>query len=255
LTEEQAKVREYHERFGCTTHDRPTWAGEGEHRVRVALIEEELAEFRNAGETHDLVEIADALADRGRSNGYLTAIQEQLVVGYAASAGDAPSLSAASAMVRGLAEMTSIPDSIVRGYLGRWQSLDDLDPAAAMVRLLEAPVTVRRAARSPFGMAPGMTAALTIPGTCRLDRLQSGSARDRLAAATIQARARGIVTRRARLTPDSNRPAWAHAILGDVLWDPGASEDMLRRTSAAVLEGVARAGLIVVAPPPFGPGC
>jgi predicted HAD superfamily Cof-like phosphohydrolase len=29
----------------------------------VALIEEELAEFRNAGEAHDLVEIADALAD------------------------------------------------------------------------------------------------------------------------------------------------------------------------------------------------
>ncbi|HLQ23644.1 MAG TPA: hypothetical protein VK132_10580 [Gemmatimonadales bacterium] len=63
MTEEQAKVREYHERFGCTAHDRPTWAGAEEHRVRVALIEEELAEFRNAGETHDLVEIADSLAD------------------------------------------------------------------------------------------------------------------------------------------------------------------------------------------------
>jgi predicted HAD superfamily Cof-like phosphohydrolase len=63
LTEEQEKVREYHERFGCTAHARPTWAGTDEHRVRVALIEEELAEFRNAGEAQDLVEIADALGD------------------------------------------------------------------------------------------------------------------------------------------------------------------------------------------------
>ena len=63
MTEEQEKVREYHERFGCTANDRPTWAGNDEHRVRVALIEEELAEFRNAGEAQDLVEIADALGD------------------------------------------------------------------------------------------------------------------------------------------------------------------------------------------------
>lgn len=63
MTEEQEKVREYHQRFGCTANDRPTWAGTEEHRVRVALIEEELAEFRNAGEAHDLVEIADALGD------------------------------------------------------------------------------------------------------------------------------------------------------------------------------------------------
>lgn len=63
MTEEQAKVREYHQRFGCAVHDRPTWAGEDEHRVRVALIEEELAELRNAGEARDLVEVADALAD------------------------------------------------------------------------------------------------------------------------------------------------------------------------------------------------
>jgi len=64
MTEEQAKVREYHQRFGCTVNDRPTWAGADEHRVRVALIEEELAELRNAGEARDLVEVADALADR-----------------------------------------------------------------------------------------------------------------------------------------------------------------------------------------------
>lgn len=63
MTEEQSMVRDFHERFGAVVSDRPTWCGEDVHRLRVALIEEELAEFRNAGEAHDLVEIADALAD------------------------------------------------------------------------------------------------------------------------------------------------------------------------------------------------
>jgi predicted HAD superfamily Cof-like phosphohydrolase len=63
MTEEQAKVREFHRRFGAVANQRPTWCGEDVHRLRVALIEEELAEFRNAGESHDLFEIADALAD------------------------------------------------------------------------------------------------------------------------------------------------------------------------------------------------
>ena len=63
MTEEQSMVRDFHQRFGAVANDRPTWCGEDVHRLRVALIEEELAEFRNAGEAHDLVEIADALAD------------------------------------------------------------------------------------------------------------------------------------------------------------------------------------------------
>lgn len=63
MTEEQQMVREFHERFGAVASDRPTWCGGDVHRHRVALIEEELAEFRNAGEAQDLVEIADALAD------------------------------------------------------------------------------------------------------------------------------------------------------------------------------------------------
>lgn len=63
MTEEQSMVREFHSRFGAVQNETPTWCGEDVHRLRVALIEEELAEFRNAGDAHDLVEIADALAD------------------------------------------------------------------------------------------------------------------------------------------------------------------------------------------------
>lgn len=63
MNAEQRMVTEFHERFGLPRNDRPTWPGDKMHRVRVALVEEELAEFRNAGEAQNLLEIADALAD------------------------------------------------------------------------------------------------------------------------------------------------------------------------------------------------
>lgn len=63
MNEEQRMVRHFHERFGLQSSERPTWPGEAVHRLRVLLIEEELAELRNAGETRDLVRVADALAD------------------------------------------------------------------------------------------------------------------------------------------------------------------------------------------------
>ena len=63
MNEAQRMVRDFHERFGLSRNDSPVWPGEVAHRLRVNLIEEELAELRNAGETHDLVEIADALGD------------------------------------------------------------------------------------------------------------------------------------------------------------------------------------------------
>lgn len=63
MNAEQRMVAEFHERVGLPVGERPTWPGESAHRVRVALIEEELAEFRNAGEAENLLELADALGD------------------------------------------------------------------------------------------------------------------------------------------------------------------------------------------------
>jgi predicted HAD superfamily Cof-like phosphohydrolase len=63
MNEEQQMVRQFHERFGLVRHQQPTLPGGNAHRLRTLLIEEELAEFRNATEAHDLVGVADALAD------------------------------------------------------------------------------------------------------------------------------------------------------------------------------------------------
>jgi predicted HAD superfamily Cof-like phosphohydrolase len=63
MNQEQQMVHQFHERFGLVRNARPTIPGTGVHRLRTLLIEEELAEFRNAGEAQDVVGVADALAD------------------------------------------------------------------------------------------------------------------------------------------------------------------------------------------------
>jgi predicted HAD superfamily Cof-like phosphohydrolase len=63
MNQEQQMVHQFHERFGLRTNTRPSLPGPSVHRLRTLLIEEELAEFRNAGEAEDLVGVADALGD------------------------------------------------------------------------------------------------------------------------------------------------------------------------------------------------
>lgn len=63
MNQEQQMVHQFHERFGLMRNQRPTVPGGNVHRLRTLLIDEELAEFRNAGEAQDLVGVADALAD------------------------------------------------------------------------------------------------------------------------------------------------------------------------------------------------
>lgn len=58
------KVRQFHETFKCYIEDEPTAAIPGkEFAIRVRLLQEELEEYQRAGETGDLVAIADALTD------------------------------------------------------------------------------------------------------------------------------------------------------------------------------------------------
>jgi hypothetical protein len=198
--------------------------------------------------------ISDALAQIGRSNGYLSAVEDQVLTGYASSTTDAPSLSAAASLMNGIAEMTAIPDSIEAGYLRRWEAVDRLDPAALQVRLRDAPSVPRRLPRV-LGLSPEMTIELTTASTCLLGRMRTGTPLDRLMAWTIDAKATGLLVRRARALAANDRPAWAHALIGDPTWDPHAADEMIRRTTTAVLEGAARARLIPLPPIPFTPAC
>jgi hypothetical protein len=182
--------------------------------------------------------VTDVLASMGRSNGYLTAIEDPLLSGFAAVPADAPALDAARALVGTLAEMTYVPDSTASAYVARWSELEMLDPAGLVMRTFEAPVASRRVLRPKFGLTKEMTVDLATGMLCELPRLREGTAQDRLMFMAIQARARGIAARRARYSGPIMR-----------------AEPDERIVLAGVAEGLDRAGLIQLAPPPFRPRC
>lgn len=199
--------------------------------------------------------VSDALAAVGRSNGYLSAIQDPLFAGFATAPSDAPALESASALVRTLGEMAQVPDSAGAGYLARWSSVEAMDPVAVILRAMDTPVISRRTPRIPFGFSASMMTDLATGGLCRVDAMRDGTPQERLVAMAIDARAKGIVIRRARYMPAAERPAWARAALGDPLVPAAAADEINRRTAASVAEGLARAGLMDFPPAPFRPLC
>lgn len=56
-------VREFHETFGLPVRALPTIPLPDEEKLRVNLLQEEFKEYRTASYDHDIVDIADALAD------------------------------------------------------------------------------------------------------------------------------------------------------------------------------------------------
>jgi predicted HAD superfamily Cof-like phosphohydrolase len=63
MNEMQKQVREFHVAFGVTVNDKPTIPSDNDIELRKHLIQEEFAEFKNASNERDIVDIADALAD------------------------------------------------------------------------------------------------------------------------------------------------------------------------------------------------
>lgn len=58
-----AAVREFHEKFSVPSADAPTHGSPDRRDLRFALIEEEVEEFADACYEHDVIGMADALAD------------------------------------------------------------------------------------------------------------------------------------------------------------------------------------------------
>jgi predicted HAD superfamily Cof-like phosphohydrolase len=58
-----ADVKEFHDFFGHTINNNPTWLSVDRTRFRLGLIDEETTELKDAISAHDMVEVADALAD------------------------------------------------------------------------------------------------------------------------------------------------------------------------------------------------
>lgn len=59
----QNRVKEFHEKFGCTISEYPSLHDTRERELRYELLREEMEELRLALDSRDIVEVADALGD------------------------------------------------------------------------------------------------------------------------------------------------------------------------------------------------
>jgi hypothetical protein len=143
--------------------------------------------------------VATALAQQGRSNGFLSVVQDGLLTGYAAGSPAALGLSGTESLLTAIGEMTYLPDSSRANFAAQWSDPRLIDPSLLVRRVLETPVMFRRAwSRQP---AVGALLSSTRPTVCVAERSDEIRERERLLTMAIDARARGIVARRMRSRP------------------------------------------------------
>ena len=87
--------------------------------------------------------VASTLALQGRSNGFLTAVQDPMLPGYAAGPPAALGSAGAQSLLGALAQMTFIPDSTRDAFEAEWSDAAFVDPTMMVRRVLDAPVSWR----------------------------------------------------------------------------------------------------------------
>lgn len=189
--------------------------------------------------------VATALAQQGRTNGFLSAIEDGLLPGYAAGAPTAIGLAGAGSLVSALEQITYVPDSVRTGFESQWADATSVDPALMIRRVLETPISWRAALNAGcWSLEPGCQTLSSLPRAplplCVADRSAESRARASLLMLAVDARAHGIALRRARfrLLPSVTRPDWANGMLGLPPWSRADGErviDGLRSTIIAEL--------------------
>ncbi|HEY2162807.1 MAG TPA: hypothetical protein VGH04_02395, partial [Gemmatimonadaceae bacterium] len=110
--------------------------------------------------------VSSTLATQGRSNGFLTAVQDPMLPGYAAGAPAVVGTAGAESLLGALAQMTFIPDSARDAFESQWSDPAIIDPTLLVRRVLDTPLSWRvvwqQLARSPNTQANA--AMLGAPG-------------------------------------------------------------------------------------------
>ncbi|HEX3868624.1 MAG TPA: hypothetical protein VHV78_17805 [Gemmatimonadaceae bacterium] len=196
--------------------------------------------------------VASVLAEHGRTNGDLSAIEDGLFAGYAAGSPAALGAAGTASLVSAIEEMTYLPDSVRAGFERQWSNPDVVDPALLVRRVLEVPVSWRTAALWSHG-----SDALGAPpsSVCAAGSSASARARERLLNLAIDARARGLASRRARYRPSSLDPGAARSILDLPPSSPAAGERLVNGLRAAIVAELGSSpadhGVVPVAPAIF----
>ena len=179
--------------------------------------------------------VAVSLAGEGRSDGYLTAVQDAALTGYTTVSPVAMIFGAARPLVDAVEEMTYLPESVRDGFLSQWADARSVDPYLLVRHILSVPLPRRRVSLNPslFDDDP-LRLTTTGPAMCAdiASLAPELRARQTLLEMSLDARALGIVRMRARWFTIENRPAWASSILGAAPYSPSIGESAVRRVRA-----------------------
>jgi hypothetical protein len=197
--------------------------------------------------------IATALAREGRMNGFLSAIGDGSIAGYAAGTPTAIGSAATASLVSAINTIAYVPDSIRVAFEETWSDPRTVDPMLLVRRALDTPVSWR----SVFQWSASVDSLLppTTMQLCMSDDSPGLRARKNLLMVAIDARAHGMALRRARFRPPTGRSAWANSILGLAPWAPTGGDRVIDGLRGAIVSALTTAlpgqGVLPVIPAIF----
>jgi len=161
--------------------------------------------------------VAQALASRGLSNGFLTAVQDEVLTGHVVHPERLRSSGRSRSLITALSGMTTVApfaareDQPTAGALLRWALAAPVDREVAS--------SILRDERRAWGPA-----ALATAPACEVSDPHA-----RLVRMAAESRARGWVSQRSRWLAEPGRPSWARAALGQSPWNAQLAEERVRR--------------------------
>ena len=179
--------------------------------------------------------VAVSLAREGRSDGYLTAVQDVALTGYTTVSPVSMIFGAARPLVDAVEEMTYLPESVREDFLTRWADTRAVDPYLLVRHVLSMPLQRRRVVLgpTPFDDDPlSLTTKSTSACVARDDLDPEVRARQDLLDLALDSRALGLARMRARWFTTESRPAWASSVLGAAPWSPVPGDLAVRRIRA-----------------------
>jgi hypothetical protein len=188
--------------------------------------------------------VAVSLAREGRSDGYLSAVQDAALTGYTTVSPVAMIFGAARPLVDAVEEMTYLPETVREGFLAQWADGRAVDPYILVRHVLSLPLQRRRIvlSPSPFDDDPlSLTSGGSVACAAHGDLPADLKARQRLLDLALDARALGMARMRARWFTTSGRPAWASSVLEVAPWSPASGDlavDRIRAFLASQLDAV-----------------
>jgi hypothetical protein len=175
--------------------------------------------------------VASSLARMGRSNGFLSAAQDELLTGHVVHPQRLRNVSSSRSLVSALEGMTTVASF----------AMDEREPSAQTLLRWSLNGPVDRKVASDI--VRGETAAWAPPSLATgVECAADGDTRVRLLRMAADSRARGWVRLRARWASDSARSGWMRSVLGQAPWSPLDAERRVAQLRAHILESLASAG-------------